>query len=117
VKLSLLIAVLCLWAFPVIAQAKQAACAETHQMCALECRARIFASDPRQQVCMQRCSATAAHCVRTGRSESPENRTQAGFGGRSARATPGPIAARRGYTKAPKRQEKPRSTPSSEAGF
>ena len=59
-KSSLLIAVPCFWAFPVLAQAEQAPCTETHQMCALECRARIFASDPRQEICMQRCSATAA---------------------------------------------------------
>jgi hypothetical protein len=82
VKLSLLIAVPCLWVFPVLAQTEQAACTETHQMCALECRARIFASDPRQEVCMQRCSATAAHCVQNTRSHSPEDRSQAGSAGR-----------------------------------
>ena len=81
-KLSVVIALLCLWAFPVFAQADRAACTETHHMCALECRARIFASDPRQEVCMQRCSATAAQCVRNERSQRPENRSEAGSGRR-----------------------------------
>jgi hypothetical protein len=77
VKLSMLIAVPCLWGFPVSAQADQAACTETHQMCALECRARIFASDPRQQVCVHTCSATAAQCVRNAPAHGFENRSRA----------------------------------------
>ena len=76
-KVSMLIALPCLWSFPVFAQAHQAACTETHHMCALECRARIFASDPRQQVCVQTCSATAAQCVRNAPARGPENRSRA----------------------------------------
>jgi hypothetical protein len=82
VKLSMLIAVPCLWAFPVLAQADHSACTETHQMCALECRARIFASDPRQQVCVQTCSATASQCIRNAPTHSPENRSRAASVGR-----------------------------------
>jgi hypothetical protein len=64
VKLGLLAAVPYLWALPAFAQPQQPTCAESQRMCVLECRARIFASDPRQPDCVRTCSVVAVQCDR-----------------------------------------------------
>jgi hypothetical protein len=40
-------------------------CAQQAQTCRSECRARIFAVDPRREVCLKGCSAAEPRCMQT----------------------------------------------------
>jgi|SwirhisoilCB1_FD_contig_41_7854817_length_829_multi_2_in_0_out_0_2 hypothetical protein len=54
---------------PVVAQqaanpvARAEQCAESVQACRSECRARIFAVDPRREVCVKDCAETGLKCT------------------------------------------------------